>query len=116
MEFWGINTDAQALVQLVAPQRLQIRQELTRGLSTGGKPELGKQSAKESKSVIQDAVANAKLVFIIAGMGGGTGSGAALAISQMSKEARNLIVEVVTILKVAKSCKECKNKKGAPLV
>ncbi|MCO5589464.1 hypothetical protein L7F22_043431 [Adiantum nelumboides] len=96
VEFWAINTDAQALVQSAAPQRLQIGQEVTRGLGTGGKPELGEQSAEESKSVIQDAVANAELVFITAGMGGGTGSGAAPVVARMSKEAGNLTVGVVT--------------------
>ncbi|MCO5613284.1 hypothetical protein L7F22_067560 [Adiantum nelumboides] len=96
VEFWAINTDAQALVQSAAPQRLQIGQEVTRGLGTGGKPELGEQSAEESKSIIQDAVANAELVFITAGMGGGTGSGAAPVVARMSKEAGNLTVGVVT--------------------
>ncbi|KAI5064765.1 hypothetical protein GOP47_0019460 [Adiantum capillus-veneris] len=96
VEFWAINTDAQALVQSAAPQRLQIGQEVTRGLGTGGKPELGEQSAEESKSVIQEAVANAELVFITAGMGGGTGSGAAPVVARMSKEAGNLTVGVVT--------------------
>lgn len=96
VEFWAINTDAQALVQSAAPQRLQIGQEVTRGLGTGGKPELGEQSAEESKSLIQEAVANAELVFITAGMGGGTGSGAAPVVARMSKEAGNLTVGVVT--------------------
>lgn len=96
VEFWAINTDAQALVQSAASHRLQIGEQITRGLGTGGKPELGEQSAEESKSVIQDAVANAELVFITAGMGGGTGSGAAPVVARMSKEAGNLTVGVVT--------------------
>eukprot|EP00250_Pteridium_aquilinum_P008917 c18306_g1_i1 orf=46-1317(+) len=96
VEFWAINTDAQALVQSAAPQRLQIGEQITRGLGTGGKSELGEQSAEESLSVIQEAVANAELVFITAGMGGGTGSGAAPVVARMSKEAGNLTVGVVT--------------------
>ncbi|KAH7294588.1 hypothetical protein KP509_27G008600 [Ceratopteris richardii] len=96
VEFWAINTDAQALVQSAATHRLQIGQQITRGLGTGGKPELGEQSAEESKSAIQEAVTNAELVFITAGMGGGTGSGAAPVVARMSKEAGNLTVGVVT--------------------
>eukprot|EP00250_Pteridium_aquilinum_P006233 c16192_g1_i1 orf=70-1074(+) len=96
VEFWAINTDAQALVQSAAPQRLQIGEQITRGLGTGGKPELGEQAAEESKDAIQEAVANAELVFITAGMGGGTGSGAAPVVARMSKEAGHLTVGVVT--------------------
>ena len=63
---------------------------------TGGKPELGESAAEESKEAIQGAVADAELVFITAGMGGGTGSGAAPVVARMSKEAGNLTVGVVT--------------------
>lgn len=96
VEFWAINTDAQALVQAAATQRLQIGEQITRGLGTGGKPELGEQAAEESKEAIQEAVANADLVFITAGMGGGTGSGAAPVVARLSKEAGHLTVGVVT--------------------
>lgn len=96
VEFWAINTDTQALVQSSASQRLQIGERITRGLGTGGKPELGEQAAEESKDAIQVAVSNADLVFITAGMGGGTGSGAAPVVARLSKEAGNLTVGVVT--------------------
>eukprot|EP00250_Pteridium_aquilinum_P028038 c36498_g1_i1 orf=61-1386(+) len=96
VEFWTINTDAQALLQSAASQRLQIGEQITRGLGTGGKPELGEQAAEESKDAIQAAVLNADLVFITAGMGGGTGSGAAPVVARLSKEAGNLTVGVVT--------------------
>ncbi|MCO5590955.1 hypothetical protein L7F22_044931 [Adiantum nelumboides] len=96
VEFWAINTDAQALVQSSASQRLQIGERIMRGLGTGGKPELGEQAAEESKDAIQVAVSNADLVFITAGMGGGTGSGAAPVVARLSREAGNLTVGVVT--------------------
>ncbi|KAI5061841.1 hypothetical protein GOP47_0022380 [Adiantum capillus-veneris] len=96
VEFWAINTDAQALLQSSASQRLQIGEQITRGLGTGGKPELGEQAAEESRDAIQVAVSNADLVFITAGMGGGTGSGAAPVVARLSKEAGNLTVGVVT--------------------
>lgn len=96
VEFWAINTDAQALLQSAASQRVQIGEQITRGLGTGGKPELGEKAAEESINAIQDAVANADLVFITAGMGGGTGSGAAPVVARMSKEAGHLTVGVVT--------------------
>eukprot|EP00270_Netrium_digitus_P017699 TRINITY_DN655_c0_g1_i1.p1 TRINITY_DN655_c0_g1~~TRINITY_DN655_c0_g1_i1.p1 ORF type:complete len:471 (+),score=112.75 TRINITY_DN655_c0_g1_i1:275-1687(+) len=96
VEFWAINTDSQALLQSVADNRLQIGENLTRGLGTGGKPALGEQAAKESHVAIGEAVKDADLVFITAGMGGGTGSGAAPVVARISREAGNLTVGVVT--------------------
>ena len=72
VEFWSLNTDAQALVQSQAPNRLQIGKTATKGLGTGGNAELGEIAAKESRAEIAAAVAGADLVFVTAGMGGGT--------------------------------------------
>eukprot|EP00246_Nothoceros_aenigmaticus_P004758 TRINITY_DN16443_c0_g1_i1.p1 TRINITY_DN16443_c0_g1~~TRINITY_DN16443_c0_g1_i1.p1 ORF type:complete len:395 (+),score=84.26 TRINITY_DN16443_c0_g1_i1:128-1186(+) len=96
VEFWAINTDSQALLQSAATHRVQIGEQLTRGLGTGGNPELGERAAEESKDAIQEAVADADLVFITAGMGGGTGSGAAPVVARLSKEVGHLTVGVVT--------------------
>eukprot|EP00898_Chlorokybus_atmophyticus_P004842 jgi/Chlat1/5359/Chrsp35S05289 len=96
VEFWAVNTDAQALLKSTAPNLLQIGQELTRGLGTGGNPELGEQAAEESIEDITTAVAGADMIFITAGMGGGTGSGAAPVVARMAREAGHLTVGVVT--------------------
>ncbi|RWR71843.1 cell division protein FtsZ 1, chloroplastic [Cinnamomum micranthum f. kanehirae] len=96
VEFYSINTDAQALVNSAAKNPLQIGELLTRGLGTGGNPSLGEQAAEESKEAIAGALKDSDLVFITAGMGGGTGSGAAPVVAQISKEAGYLTVGVVT--------------------
>ncbi|XP_058103114.1 cell division protein FtsZ homolog 1, chloroplastic-like isoform X2 [Magnolia sinica] len=96
IEFYAINTDAQALLQSSAKKRIQIGEQLTRGLGTGGNPELGEQAAEESKNAICEVLADSDLVFIAAGMGGGTGSGAAPVVARLSKEAGYLTVGVVT--------------------
>ncbi|KAJ6314536.1 hypothetical protein OIU78_018087 [Salix suchowensis] len=96
IDFYAINTDAQALVQSAAQNPLQIGELLTRGLGTGGNPLLGEQAAEESKDAIATALKGSDLVFITAGMGGGTGSGAAPVVAQISKEAGYLTVGVVT--------------------
>lgn len=96
VEFWAINTDSQALVQSVAENRLQIGDNLTRGLGTGGKAVLGQQAALESVDAISEAVKDADMVFITAGMGGGTGSGAAPVVAKASRERGQLTVGVVT--------------------
>mmetsp|Transcript_19843 Transcript_19843/g.32233 ORF Transcript_19843/g.32233 Transcript_19843/m.32233 type:complete len:412 (+) Transcript_19843:275-1510(+) len=97
VEFWSLNTDAQALVQSQADNRLQIGKSVTRGLGTGGNPELGEKAAEESKDMITKAVQGADLVFVTAGMGGGTGSGSAPVVARLSREAGNLTVGVVTL-------------------
>lgn len=79
-----------------AEHRIQIGEALTRGLGTGGKPYLGEQAAEESIEIIAEAVVDADLVFITAGMGGGTGSGAAPVVARVAKEAGQLTVGVVT--------------------
>ncbi|CAL5392699.1 unnamed protein product [Camellia sinensis] len=96
VDFYAINTDAQALLQSAAENPLQIGELLTRGLGTGGNPLLGEQAAEESKEAIAAALKGSDLVFITAGMGGGTGSGAAPVVAQISKEAGYLTVGVVT--------------------
>ena len=96
VEFWSINTDAQALTQAAAPKRLQVGQKLTRGLGAGGNPAIGQKSAEESRDEIAHAVEGADLVFITAGMGGGTGTGAAPIVAEVAKEMGALTVGVVT--------------------
>ncbi len=87
VEFWAINTDAQALAQHRAPNKVQIGSQVTRGLGCGGNPELGRQAATESHEALRKMVQGADLVFITAGMGGGTGTGAAPMVAKLSKEA-----------------------------
>ncbi|HEY9796948.1 MAG TPA: cell division protein FtsZ [Leptolyngbyaceae cyanobacterium] len=96
VEFWSINTDAQALAQASAPKRLQMGQKLTRGLGAGGNPAIGQKAAEESRDEIAHALENADLVFITAGMGGGTGTGAAPIVAEVAKEMGSLTVGVVT--------------------
>lgn len=96
VEFWSINTDAQSLAQSSAPKRLQIGQKLTRGLGAGGHPAIGQKAAEESRDEIANALANSDLVFITAGMGGGTGTGAAPIVAEVAKELGALTVGVVT--------------------
>ncbi len=96
VEFWSINTDAQALTLAGAPSRLQIGQKLTRGLGAGGNPAIGQKAAEESRDEIATALEGADLVFITAGMGGGTGTGAAAIVAEVAKEMGALTVGVVT--------------------
>lgn len=96
VEFWSINTDAQALTNTYAAKRLQIGQKLTRGLGAGGNPAIGQKAAEESRDEIATALEGADLVFITAGMGGGTGTGAAPIVAEIAKEMGALTVGVVT--------------------
>ncbi|KXZ50637.1 hypothetical protein GPECTOR_15g321 [Gonium pectorale] len=96
VEFWAINTDAQALAAHQALNKVQIGTELTRGLGCGGNPELGRKAALESEDALRRMVQGADLVFITAGMGGGTGTGAAPVVAKISKEMGILTVGVVT--------------------
>jgi cell division protein FtsZ len=96
VEFWTVNTDAQALAQAQAPKRLQVGQKLTRGLGAGGNPAIGQKAAEESRDEIATALENSDLVFITAGMGGGTGTGAAPIVAEIAKELGALTVGVVT--------------------
>ncbi|KAG4928426.1 hypothetical protein AAZX31_19G180000 [Glycine max] len=98
VEFWIVNTDVQAMRMspVIPPNRLQIGQELTRGLGAGGNPEIGMNAAKESKESIQEAVYGADMVFVTAGMGGGTGTGGAPVIAGITKSMGILTVGIVT--------------------
>ncbi|HIK30600.1 MAG TPA: cell division protein FtsZ [Oscillatoriales cyanobacterium M59_W2019_021] len=96
IEFWTVNTDAQALTNATAPKRLQIGQKLTRGLGAGGNPAIGQKAAEESRDELTAALDSADLVFITAGMGGGTGTGAAPIVAEIAKEAGALTVGIVT--------------------
>ena len=94
--FVAINTDKQALYLSKATQRIQIGEKLTKGLGAGADPEIGKQAAEESKAAITEALKGTDLVFITAGMGGGTGTGAAPVVAAIAKELGALTVAVVT--------------------
>src|SRR6185369_14426794 len=96
IEFWSCNTDAQALELSAAKNRLQIGTKLTRGLGAGGNPTVGQKAAEESREEIERALAGADMVFIAAGMGGGTGTGAAPIVAEVAKEMGALTVGVVT--------------------
>ena len=95
-EFIAVNTDKQALLSNPAPKRIQIGDKLTKGLGAGANPEVGQKAAEESKAKIAEALQGADLVFITAGMGGGTGTGAAPVIAQMAKDMGILTIAVVT--------------------
>ncbi|MBM3946839.1 MAG: cell division protein FtsZ [SAR202 cluster bacterium] len=90
------NTDAQSLSRYEAPTRLQIGERITRGRGVGGDPELGRQAAEESKDELADLLRGAEMVFIAAGMGGGTGTGSAPVIAEVAKSLGALTVAVVT--------------------
>ncbi|MCP4707814.1 MAG: cell division protein FtsZ, partial [Planctomycetes bacterium] len=96
VEFCVINTDAQALNVSLADNKLQIGTKLTKGLGGGAIPAIGEQAAKESKEDIQTVLEGADMVFITAGMGGGTGTGAAPNVARLAKEAGALTIGIVT--------------------
>ncbi len=96
VEFISINTDAQALLNSKAPIRVRIGEKLTRGLGSGGDPETGRKAAEESAEDLYNILKGADLVFITAGMGGGTGTGAASIVAQIAKECSALTIGVVT--------------------
>ncbi|UPM53139.1 cell division protein FtsZ [Gottfriedia acidiceleris] len=96
VDFIAVNTDAQALNLSKAEVKMQIGGKLTRGLGAGANPEVGKKAAEESREQLQEALKGADMVFVTAGMGGGTGTGAAPVIAQVAKELGALTVGVVT--------------------
>lgn len=96
VEFVTVNTDKQALELSKANKKIQIGEKLTRGLGAGANPEIGKCSAEESKAEIAEALKGADMVFVTAGMGGGTGTGAAPVVAETSREMGILTVAVVT--------------------
>lgn len=96
VEFIAVNTDAQALNLSKAEVKVQIGTKLTRGLGAGANPEVGKKAAEESKEQLEEVLSGADMIFVTAGMGGGTGTGAAPVIAQIAKELGALTVGVVT--------------------
>ena len=93
----AINTDVQSLASSVAAHKVQLGRTVTRGLGAGGDPELGYQAAVESADEIREALADARMIFICAGLGGGTGSGAAPYVAQLAREAGALVVAFSTL-------------------
>lgn len=96
VEFVSVNTDSQALMLSAAPVRLRIGDKLTKGLGSGGNPEIGQRAAEESREEIGELVKGADMVFVTAGMGGGTGSGAAPVIARVARDQGALTIGVVT--------------------
>ncbi len=96
VEFYAFNTDRQALKSSLADNKIQIGEKVTRGLGAGSNPDVGQESAEESIDEIRETLSGADMVFITAGMGGGTGTGAAPVIAQVAKELGLLTVGVVT--------------------
>jgi len=96
VEFIAVNTDKQALFASQANQKIQIGEKLTKGLGAGANPEIGQRAAEESREEIMQALKGADMVFITAGMGGGTGTGAAPVIAEIAKDLGILTVGVVT--------------------
>src|SRR6266571_3808165 len=93
----AINTDVQSLASSVAARKVQLGRTCTRGLGTGGDPELGYQAAIESADEIRQALVDARMIFICAGLGGGTGSGAAPLVAQLAREAGSLVIAFATL-------------------
>ena len=96
VEFIAVNTDAQALLHNKAMTKIQIGEKLTRGLGSGGNPDMGRQAAEESREILQQELAGADLVFVTSGMGGGTGTGASPVVADVAKQGGALTIAVVT--------------------
>ena len=98
VEFMAANTDAQALRRHLAPVRIQMGEKLTKGLGVGGNPSLGKQAAEESEDRIREVLTGADMIFVTAGMGGGTGTGSAPIVARVAKSLTPapLVIAVVT--------------------
>ena len=96
VEFIATNTDSQVLLANRAPTKLQVGEKLTKGLGVGGNPDIGEQAAEESQEEIKELLIDSDMVFVTAGMGGGTGTGAAPVIARLAKEAGALTVAIVT--------------------
>jgi cell division protein FtsZ len=94
---YGVNTDALHLSITKADEKILIGKELTRGLGCGGYPQKGREAAKESLSELKKSVSGADMVFVLAGMGGGTGTGAAPVVAQLAKESGAVVIGVVTM-------------------
>ena len=96
VEYVGVNTDAQALMRCEVPLRIRMGEKLTRGLGVGGNPEKGKDAAEEAREEMYEALKGSDMVFVAAGMGGGTGTGAAPVVAEIAKELEALTIGVVT--------------------
>ena len=96
VEFIAVNTDAQALLQSDAPNKIRVGDKITRGLGAGGDPSIGQRAAEEDSEKIADALRDSDMVFITAGMGGGTGSGAAPVVAEIARDMGALTIGVVT--------------------
>src|SRR5215208_142494 len=96
VEFIAVNTDAQALMLAKAPMRVRLGDKLTRGLGAGGDPEIGRKAAEESADELYNVLKGSDMCFVTAGMGGGTGTGAAPVVAQIAKESGALTIGVVT--------------------
>jgi len=96
VEFLVANTDMQALARSTAERKVQIGEDVTRGLGAGGNPEIGKQAAEESRQELKNILDGSDMIFITAGMGGGTGTGASPIIAEIAKELGALTIAVVT--------------------
>src|SRR5262249_28067608 len=96
-EMIAINTDVQSLASSVATTKVQIGRSVTRGLGAGGDPELGFNAARESADEIKEAIQGARMIFICAGLGGGTGSGAAPYLAQLAHETGALVIAFATL-------------------
>ena len=96
VEFIAVNTDAQALMLAQAPAKVRLGDKLTRGLGAGGDPEIGRKAAEESADELYNVLKGSDMVFVTAGMGGGTGTGAAPVVAQIAKESGALTIGVVT--------------------
>ena len=96
VEYFAVNTDAQHLTRSEVPNKMAIGQNISRGLGVGGNPDIGRQAAEESREELEKMVQGSDMVFLAAGMGGGTGTGAAPVIAQIAKEAGALTIAVVS--------------------
>ena len=97
VEFIAVNTDAQALQESAANTRIQIGAQVTRGLGSGGDPRVGSKAIEEDHTQVGEALSGADMVFVTAGMGGGTGTGAAPAVARIARELGSLVVGIVTL-------------------
>jgi cell division protein FtsZ len=96
VEFIAVNTDSQALVNSLSPVTLRIGEKLTKGLGAGGRPEIGERAAEESVEALTEVVRGADMVFVTAGIGGGTATGASPIVARMARECGSLTVAFVT--------------------
>jgi cell division protein FtsZ len=97
IDFIAVNSDAQALEQTLARKRVRIGEKITRGLGTGGDPRLGERAAEAEREALHEALLGADMVFITAGLGGGTGSGGAPVVAEVARDSHALVVGVVTL-------------------